>query len=168
MQLGRNEDLEKMILDECLLTDGPYTISSGEKVDSFLDIFRSLLSIRGRMLMAHDVFSAMSSQKWDNVDFVAGRETCGALLAFSLDWNKTLIVRKTSDKVESSTDDRGTCLLVDDVTSAGVSMKDSVLKLQKANYDVVGALSLVYRGRGAVEVAKELVIPFHWLVYYPE
>ena len=61
-----------------------------------------------------------------------------------------------------------TVLLIDDVSSAGVGMQDSIEKLREGGFTVVGAYSIVYRGLGANLVAKELDVPFKYLEYIPE
>jgi len=112
-------------------------------------------------------------------NFIAGRETAGALIALKFAEERkipSIVIRKNkrgcglevpsypaADKVNK------TVLLVDDVTSAGVGMRDSVTKLRDAGFTVVGAYSIVYRGLGALKVCvEELDIPFRYLEKIPE
>jgi len=164
-----NQEFKDLILDKCLISEGGYLISDGSVVDTFVDFFQVLLHPQYSWEVIPTVTWQLKKRLW-HTGSIAGRETCGAILASRVSaslYIPTLVIRKDSDKIEGPGGPKS-CVLVDDVTSAGVSMEDSVLKLRDSGYEVIGALSVVYRGRGADKVASRLGIPFEWLVYHPE
>ena len=171
------------MLKPAILTDGPYTISNGQQVDSWVDMYQIIL--RGNLLKLLVMKTEDDIALFPRFNFIAGRETAGALIALKFAEERripSIVIRKNKrgcglevPDVFSNTMVPGwvapnkTVLLVDDVTSAGVGMKDSVTKLRDAGFTVVGAYSIVYRGLGALRMCvEELDIPFKYLEYLPE
>jgi len=168
------------ILKPALLTDGPYTISNGMQVDSYIDMYQIIL--RGNLLKLLVMKTEDDITLFPHFNFIAGRETAGALIAVKFAEERkipSIVVRDSKrnhgtghsleipsgpgiDKV------RKTVLLIDDVSSAGIGMQDSIEKLREGGFTVVGAYSIVYRGLGAGTVAMNLGVPFRYLEYLPE
>ncbi len=170
-------------LEPALLTGGPFTISNGMQVDSYIDMYQIIL--RGNLLRLLVMKTEDDIALFPHFNFIAGRETAGALIALKFAEERkipSIVVRDNkrdhgtghSLEVPGFTDFEGeprlkTVLLVDDVTSAGIGMEDSVTKLRNAGFTVVGAYSIFYRGLGALDLAMyKLEIPFRWLQYLPE
>lgn len=171
------------ILERCIRRDGPFTISDGQQVDEYLDMYRVLLGPHLKVVCAkvNEYFAKYPILPFS---FVAGRETAGAILAvvvaryFGL---QALVIRSrerdhgTKAAVEMSFEARdileegkSQVLLIDDVSSAGVGMLDSICKLRYEGFDPILAYSLVYRGLGAHKIAEEQGVPFEYMFYYPE
>ena len=160
-------DLKQLIEEKCLISGSTYKISDGSYVDTYVDMYKVLLG-SDLTFVRNEVVDEIYRIDWSGVNFLAGRETCGSLLIQSMNHWDRLLVRKNSYEIASASGKKGSCILIDDVTSVGLSMEDSVNKLRYAGYTVKGALSIVYRGKGAEQVAERLGIPFKWMVYIPE
>lgn len=178
------------ILKYCIRTDGPFTISNGQQVNEYLDMYRILLSPSYRAEILNEMQKRLC--KYPQFYFIAGRETAGALLAsliaarFSV---PALVIRSrdrnhgTCEKIEKPVNfdsireaaNRGVYLdyyknvvLVDDVSSTGIGMEDSIKALRDEGLNPVLVYSLVYRGLGAHKIAEQLGVPFEYLYYYEE
>lgn len=171
------------ILEPAIKTDGPYIISNGMSVDSYVDMYQVIL--RGDKfdellrLMRQDIIKHWPT----HFNYIAGRETAGALIALRLAHEfriPAIVVRdsKREQGTKSSLEvpryklgDRianKTVLLVDDVSSAGIGLRDSVGKLRHEGFKVIGAYSVFYRGLGASKVANGINVPFAYLEYLEE
>jgi len=169
-----------------LLTNGPYTISNGQQVDSYIDMYQIIL--RGNLLKLLVMTTEDDIALFPRFNFIAGRETAGALIAAKFAEERkipSIVVRDNKRNhgtghslevpdvfMDGLTPDsifpNKTVLLVDDVSSAGVGMQDSIEKLRDGGFTVVGAYSIVYRGLGAHKIADHLHVPFKYLEYLPE
>ncbi|KKK81622.1 hypothetical protein LCGC14_2811590, partial [marine sediment metagenome] len=150
---------------------GPYIISNGMSVDTYIDMYQVIL--RGDKftellrLLKKDII-----KNWPtHFNYIAGRETAGALIALRLGYEfriPVIVVRdskreqgtknslevpkyKLADRIATKN-----VLLVDDVSSVGIGLKDSVGKLRHEGFKVIGAYSIVYRGLGASKVASDI------------
>ena len=167
--------LQTEIERTCFLKN-PVKISNGKYVTNYIDLYRLTCQPTWMNLITSELRSRIFEQGWD-YKYVAGKELHGSLLASHMNCNN-LIVRKhvtnldvidkfnqvvTPNNVVTGTK----VILVDDVSSAGINMSDSIEKLSH-NFDVVGAISVICRGSGALEVSDKWDIPFEYLLYIPE
>jgi orotate phosphoribosyltransferase len=157
-----------------------YIISSGQRVDSYVNLYKAILNPTVSIELAHELRREIL--KLDKpVRFIAGRETAGILLAEQIcslketkrNWDPVLVRDSKRDHgnrsdIEVATSVRGRCVLVDDVISTGQSMIDSIAKLESSGFHVVGIVCVVYRGLGAQEKAEMIERPFKFLIRYNE
>ena len=148
-------------------------ISNGNYVSNYIDLYRLTCQTTWLNLITSELRSRIFELGWDP-KYVAGKELHGALLASHMNSN-TVIIRKESNKVYDSRGYLGPknimvdsdIVLIDDVTSAGINMEDSIRTLS-LDFNIVGAISVVCRGSGAFEVSRKWDIPFEHLIYLPE
>ena len=170
----RLQKLQAEIERTCFLKN-PVKISDDKYVTNYIDLYKLTCQPTWMNLITSELRSRIFEKGWD-YRYIAGKELHGALLASHMNCNN-LIVRKYSsldviDKfnqvVTPNNVVTGTkVILVDDVSSAGINMSDSIEKLSH-NFDVFGAISVVCRGSGALEVSEKWDIPFEYLLYIPE
>jgi orotate phosphoribosyltransferase len=163
------------IISNSLVTNGRFQISSGDYVDSYIDLYKILCNPALRIRLRMDLDKFLFERNLHKPISFAGRETAGALVAMNQAVGGNIIVVRarqrdhgTENELELGTPTYRSVVLFDDVTSTGISMKDSVEKLRRGNFNVLAAVSVVYRGMGAEEVAKGLKVPFHYVVRYDE
>ena len=161
-----------MIEKHCL-SSNPRAISNGSYVSNYIDLYKLTCEPKWLNYMVTEIRSRLFVNGW-NCDLIAGKELHGALLASHVVANSfksgVLIIRKNEYTLLSPSNliAGSSVVLIDDITSAGINLADSLAMLESSNFNVVGALSVVYRGGGALEVAKECNIPFDYLLYMPE
>ncbi len=169
----RLQKLQAEIERSCILKE-PVKISDGKYVTNYIDLYRLTCQPSWLTLITSELRSRIFEMGWD-YKYIAGKELHGALLASHMNCD-TLILRKYTslEVIEKQTYVgpnnivTGTeVILVDDITSAGVTMENSIERLSR-EFDIIGAISVVCRGSGALEVSKKWDIPFEYLLYIPE
>ncbi len=160
-------------IEELCLSTSPKVISDGSYVSNYIDLYKLTCEPKWLNYIITELRSRLFINGW-NYNYVAGKELHGALLASHMTANSfkfgTLIIRKNEYALLSPGNliKGSSVVLIDDITSVGVNMADSLAMLENSSFNVVGALSVIYRGGGALEVAKECSIPFDYLLYMPE
>lgn len=169
----RLQKLQTEIERNCILKN-PVKISNGKYVTNYIDLYKLTCQPTWLNLITSELRSRIFEMGWE-YKYIAGKELHGALLASHMNCD-TLILRKyTSLEVIEGQGYVGPnnivtgteVILVDDITSAGISMEDSIERLSH-EFDVIGAISVVCRGSGALEVSKKWDVPFEYLLYIEE
>ena len=168
----RLQKLQAEIERTCFLKN-PVKISDGKYVSNYIDLYRLTCQPTWLNLITSELKSRIFESGW-NYRYIAGKELHGALLASHMN-SDTIIVRKESNTVHDFQAylgpkhiNTGTgVVLVDDITSAGINMEQS-LNMLSLDFEIVGAISVICRGSGALEVAKKWSIPFEYLLYIEE
>jgi len=171
------DNLEYAINEYCL-ESGKFPISDGNYVSSWIDLYPLTCNREFSNLITESLCSKLFSNFWQ-FSYVAGKELHGTLLASSLvakcKWidSDLVIVRKEAKSIKvpynfEKDSNENKCILLDEVISSGTNMESSIIDLNNRGFQVVGVMSVVYRGGGAKEKAEGMGIPFDYLYKIPE
>ena len=158
-----------------LLTDGPYTLRSGELSNWYLDGRRTTMDGHGATLVAHCVLGVLDP----GVRAVGGM-TLGAdpiavatavvahqagvsLRAFSV--RKEAKAHGMGGRIVGPLEPGEPVTVLEDTTSTGAAFIESILVMQHGGHEVVQAVAVADRSNGVVtEKMAELEIPYVALV----
>ncbi len=164
-----------LLRERSLLTDGPYTLRSGELSNWYLDGRRTTMDGEGATLVAHCVLGTL-----DPGVAAIGGMTMGAdpiavatsvvahqagipLRAFSV--RKEAKAHGMGGRIVGPLEDGEAVTVLEDTTTTGAAFIESIIVMQNAGFPVVQAISVADRSNGSVaKRMQELEIPYVALV----
>jgi len=155
------KELALKLYDLGVLQFGNFTLKSGLQSPFYLD-FR-------RIIAYPEVLKHLSEQLWNLTEDLDFDHLCGvpyAALSLSSSMavmhNKSMIVKRkerkkhgTKKMVEGIFEDGDTCLVIDDVISSGISMKETLEELEKTGLVIKDVFSIVDRMQGGATMLKQ-------------
>lgn len=167
------------LVEHAVLTDGPYTLRSGETSDWYLDARQTTFSGEGSGLVGAALLSVLD----DRVEAVGGL-TMGAdpiaiatalvgaqrgraLRAFSV--RKAEKGHGTGGRLVGPVGAGDAVAVLEDTTTTGGAMLEAISVVRAEGLDIVQAISLVDRSGGRVaERVSALGIPYRTLITPPD
>lgn len=167
--------LIRHLLDHSVRTDGPFTLRSGATSNWYIDARQTTFSgsgatLVGRAMLAHvphDVVAVggmtMGADPIAVATAIAGSEAGRDLVAFSL--RKEAKGHGTGGRLVGPVRDGDRVTVVEDTTSTGGAIVETVQVLRAEGVVVVNAVSLVDRSGGVAAAAMdELDVPYVGLI----
>lgn len=169
------EALISLLIERSLLTDGPYTLRSGQLSSWYLDGRRTTMDGAGAEVVARCVLGAL-----DEAVAAVGGMTMGAdpialstaviasqagipLRAFSV--RKEAKAHGTGGRIVGPLEPGESVAVLEDTTTTGAAFVESIVVMREAGFIVSQAISLVDRSDGVVEKRMaELGIPYVALI----
>jgi orotate phosphoribosyltransferase len=163
------ERLRSLIEDRCLLTEGDFVLSTGQKSAFYFDCKRITLDGEGLTLIADMILEEID--KLPEIPEAVGGLTMGAdfitaaIIMRAHQTNRRIvqgtIARKgpkehgTRKKVENELPAGTSVVLVDDVVTSGNSIIKAGEEFEAEGYRVVGAIAIVDREQGGMRKLEE-------------
>lgn len=163
----------------------PFTLASGKKSMTYLDVRKTALSPEGHMILGAMLFDA--AQKLGDVEAVAGVVLGGCPLASAVSMFSAFMggfggpkplpaiyVRKepkahgSKNLVEGDSDGGLKVVLLEDVVTTGGSSLQALQSLHDAGFTVRGVIAVVDREEGGAEEFAKRGIPFRSLTTMKE
>jgi orotate phosphoribosyltransferase len=169
------EALIEMLRVRSLLTDGPYTLRSGELSQWYLDGRRTTMDGEGATLVGRVVLGVvdpsagaiggltMGADPIAIATAVVAHQAGIALRAFSV--RKEAKAHGLGGRIVGPLEEGEAVAVLEDTTSTGGAFVEAIKVMQNAGYEVVQAIAVVDRSTGEVpKIMSDLGIPYVALV----
>ncbi len=169
------EALIEMLRGRSLLTDGPYTLRSGELSQWYLDGRRTTMDGEGATLVGRVVLGVvdpsagaiggltMGADPIAIATAVVAHQAGIALRAFSV--RKEAKAHGLGGRIVGPLEEGEAVAVLEDTTSTGGAFVEAIKVMQNAGYEVVQAIAVVDRSTGEVpKIMSDLGIPYVALV----
>ncbi len=169
------EALIEMLRVRSLLTDGPYTLRSGELSQWYLDGRRTTMHGEGATLVGRVVLGVldpaagaiggltMGADPIAIATAVVAHQAGIALRAFSV--RKEAKAHGLGGRIVGPLEEGEAVAVLEDTTSSGGAFVEAIKVMQNAGYQVVQAIAVVDRSTGEVsKIMSDLGIPYVALV----
>jgi orotate phosphoribosyltransferase len=169
------EALIEMLRVRSLLTDGPYTLRSGELSQWYLDGRRTTMDGEGATLVGRVVLGVLDPTAGATGGLTMGADPIAiatavvahqagiALRAFSV--RKEAKAHGLGGRIVGPLEEGEAVAVLEDTTSTGGAFVEAIKVMQNAGYQVVQAIAVVDRSTGEVsKIMSDLGIPYVALV----
>ena len=177
-----HENLEKnrgelisLLIERSVLTDGPYTLRSGELSKWYLDGRRTTMDGEGATLVGQTVLGVllpgiaaiggmtMGADPIAVATAVVAHQAGIALRAFSV--RKEAKAHGMGGRIVGPLEDGEPVAVLEDTTTTGSALTEAILVMQNGGFQVSQAIAVADRSNGAVgDLIRELGIPYTALV----
>ncbi|MBT8164399.1 MAG: orotate phosphoribosyltransferase [Acidimicrobiia bacterium] len=164
-----------LLRDRSLLTDGPYTLRSGELSNWYLDGRRTTMDGHGATLVARCVLGVldpgvtaiggmtMGADPIAVATAVVAHEAGISLRAFSV--RKEAKAHGMGGRIVGPLEEGEAVTVLEDTTSTGAAFIESIIVMQNGGHPVVQAIAVADRSNGSVaKQMAELEIPYVALI----
>ncbi len=168
-------DLVALLRSRSLLTDGPYTLRSGELSNWYLDGRRTTMDGEGATLVGHCVLGVldpgvraiggmtMGADPIAVATAVVAHRAGISLRAFSV--RKEAKAHGMGGRIVGPLNQGEAVTVLEDTTTTGAAFIESIIVMQNGGYPVVQAISVADRSGGVVaKRMQELEIPYVALI----
>ena len=165
------KDLEEYVRSDCFM-EGRFEISDGGFVESYINMFPITIQYEKSRLVSWLLNGIIMDNNW-LPDILFGKELHGSLIASNLvrdcrPLHDLGIIRKSDELIYNRACAIPNAILLDDVISTGVNMRNSIQLLRDNDFWVEGVVCVVYRGGGAKEECEDMGIPLESILEIPE
>lgn len=155
-----NVDLAQMLVDSGAVLKGHFLLSSGRHSDVYFEKFRVLTQPRVLSALCAEIAREFSDS---GVEYVAGPTTGGIIIAFEVARRMGLTAVYVEDEEGTKTLRRGQTLppgakvlVVDDVLTTGLSVRETIAAIGQAGGTVVGVGVLIDRSQTSTDLGAPL------------
>lgn len=152
-------DLGQLLLDSGAVLKGHFVLTSGRHSDVYFEKFRILEQPHVLSPLCTEIAERFHGQ----VDIVAGPTTGGIIIAFEvarqLGVNAVYVESESGVKLlrrNAKIEPDARVLVVDDVLTTGLSLKETIQVVEREGAKVVGAAALIDRATGDIDLGCPL------------